>query len=105
MLQIPIQPIPSQIVKCVLGNQNVQIALYSKDQGIFCDVNSNGVDIVTGILCLDAVPIICVGYAGFIGQLMFCDTQGSSDPAYAGLGSRYQLIYLTAADYAAAGLA
>ena len=96
MLEVPIQSTPSQLVKSVLDGQNVQIALYQKDVGLFCDVNSDGVDIVTGVICRNAVPIVCREYAGFIGNLVFFDTQGSQDPEYSGLGSRYTLAYLTA---------
>ncbi len=100
MLQIPLQAIPSQIVKAVLGNQNVQIAVYSKSVGIFVDVNSAGVDLVTGVLALHGVPIVCREYMGFAGNLLFVDTQGTNDPTYDGLGDRYQLIYLEASEYA-----
>lgn len=100
MDQIPLQAVPNQVLKVILDNQNVQIFLYSKDEGLFCDVNSDGVDIVTGVLCLDGVPIICRAYAGFSGQILFVDTQGVDDPTYDGLGDRYLLIYLTDSEYA-----
>jgi hypothetical protein len=100
MQNVPLQPIPNQIVKTVLGNQNVQIFLYAKLQGLFCDVNANGLDIVTGVLCMDGVPIVCARYNGFLGNLFFVDTQGATDPVYEGLGTRYQLIFMTDAEYA-----
>lgn len=99
MQNIPMQPIPSQLVKVVLGGQNVQIFIYQKDQGLFVDINSDGVDIVVGVIARDAVPIICREYMGFIGNILFVDTQGSSDPTYSGLGSRFSLVYLTADEY------
>ena len=99
MQNIPIQPIPSQLVKVVLGGQNVQIFIYQKDQGLFVDINSDGVDIVVGVIARDAVPIICREYMGFIGNILFVDTQGGSDPTYNGLGSRFSLVYLTADEY------
>lgn len=99
MQNIPIQPIPSQLVKVVLGAQNVQIFIYQKDQGLFIDINSDGVDVVVGVIARDAVPIICREYMGFIGNIIFVDTQGSSDPTYSGLGSRFSLVYLTADEY------
>lgn len=99
MQNIPIQPIPSQLVKVLLGGQNVQIFIYQKDQGLFVDINSDGVDIVVGVIARDAVPIICREYMGFIGNIIFIDTQGNSDPAYTGLGSRFSLVYLTADEY------
>jgi len=100
MQTVPLQPIPSQLTKVVLGGQNVQIFIYQKDQGVFVDINSDGVDVVVGVIARDAVPLVCREYAGFIGNLLFVDTQGSSDPSYNGLGSRFSLVYLTADEYA-----
>lgn len=100
MQEIPIQPVPSQITKVVLGTQNCQILIYQKPQGMFVDINANGADIVTGVLARDAVPLVCREYAGFSGNLVFIDTQGNGDPVYDGLGSRYSLVYLTAEEYA-----
>jgi hypothetical protein len=37
-------------------------------------------------------------WLGFSGDLMFSDTQGSSDPSSPGLGTRYLLFYLTSDD-------
>lgn len=99
MQQIPLQPIPDQITKVVLDGQNTQIAVHQKTQGVFVDIALNGVAIVSSVLARDAVPLICRDYAGFSGNLMFIDTQGSNDPEYSGIGSRYQLAYLTASEY------
>ena len=100
MQEIPIQPVPSQITEVVLGAQNCQILIYQKPQGMFVDINVNGADVVTGVIARDAVPLVCREYAGFSGNLVFIDTQGSADPVYDGLGSRYSLVYLTAEEYA-----
>lgn len=100
MQTVPLQPVPSQSTKVVLGGQNCQLLIYQKPQGIFVDVNADGVDIVTGVIARDIVPIVCRTYTGFIGNLLFIDTQGSSDPSYEGLGSRFSLVYLTAEEYA-----
>lgn len=64
------------------------------------DINVDGEDIATAVIALDAVPLVCREYAGFIGNLLFIDTQGSSDPSYDGLGGRFALVYLTAEEYA-----
>jgi len=100
MQTVPIQPIPSQIVKAVLGNQNVQIGIYYKTQGIFVDVNSDGADVATSVLARDAVELVCRHYTGFKGNLMFIDSMGSSDPTYDLLGTRYNLVYLAEDEYA-----
>lgn len=95
MQEISLQPVPSQLTKVVLNGQNCQIFVYQKSQGMFVDLNSDGTDIVTCVIARDAVPIVCREYVGFLGNLLFIDTQGSSDPTYDGLGSRFSLIYLT----------
>jgi hypothetical protein len=100
MQSIPLQPVPSQSTKVVLGGQNCQILVYKKPQGCFVDINSDGIDVVTGVVARDAVPLVCREYAGFIGNLLFIDTQGSDDPDATGLGSRWVLVYLTAEEYA-----
>ena len=100
MQTVPLQPVPSQITKVVLGAQNCQILIYQKPQGMFVDINADGVDISVGTIARDAVPLISREYAGFIGNLIFIDTQGSDDPSYEGLGDRWTLVYLTAEEYA-----
>lgn len=99
MQEIPLRAIPSQVVKVVLGGQNVQILLYQKPQGLFVDVAADGVELVAGTICRDVVPLVWRGYTGFIGNLLFTDTQGAHDPDYTGFGSRFALLYLTAAEY------
>lgn len=100
MLQIPLQPVPSQQLQAVLGGQNCQIAVYMKGTQMYVDVNSNGQDISIAVIARDAVPLVPTTYYGFVGNLLFTDTQGTGDPTYDGLGSRYQLVYLTADEYA-----
>ena len=100
MQTVPLHPVPSQSTKVVLGGQNCQILVYQKPQGVFVDINADGVDISVGTVARDAVPLVSREYAGFAGNLLFIDTQGSDDPAYAGLGDRFSLVYLTAEEYA-----
>lgn len=100
MQAVPLQPVPSQSVKVVLGGQNCQILVYQKPQGVFVDVAVNGVDVAVATIARDAVPLVCREYAGFAGNLLFIDSQGSADPSYDGLGSRFDLVYLTAEEYA-----
>ena len=100
MQSVPLQPVPSQSTKVVLGGQNCQILVYQKPQGVFVDINADGVDISVGTIARDAVPLVSREYAGFAGNLIFIDTQGSNDPSYEGLGDRWTLVYLTAEEYA-----
>lgn len=94
MQTIALQPVPSQQLQVVLGGQNCQIAVYLKGENLFVDVNSNGVDISIAVIARDVIPLVPTTYLGFVGNLIFTDTQGSSDPTFDGLGSRYQLVYI-----------
>jgi hypothetical protein len=60
---------------------------------LYCDLAINGAVIWTGRLCLNLNCLNWYPHQGFVGQLMFIDTQGDSDPTYDGLGTRYQLAY------------
>lgn len=100
MLEISLQPVPAQMTKVVLGGQNCQIALWQKPQGLFVDINADGVELITSVIARDAVPLICRDYMGFVGNLLFLDIQGRSDPEYTGLNDRFKLVYLNAEQYA-----
>lgn len=100
MMQIPLQAVPVQTVSVPLDGQSVQISLRQQTNGLFVDVNNNGTDVNVSVLALNRNTLIRQGYRGFSGQLMFRDTQGTSDPDYTGLAGRFELIYLTEAEYA-----
>lgn len=100
MQTVPLQPVPSQLTRVVLGGQNCQINLYQKDEGLFVDVNVDGSDFVDCVIARNLVALVCREYLGFIGNLLFVDTQGVDDPNYSALGSRWNLVYLTADEYA-----
>lgn len=100
MMEVPTQPVPVQQVKATLGGQNCQIGLYQKEQGMFADVNVDGVDVALCVSVLNAVPLVPAAYSGFAGNLFVIDTQGADDPYYTIMGSRFALVYLTAAEYA-----
>lgn len=99
MQQIILQNAPSQTIRAVLGNQNCQLFLYQKTEGLFVDVAVENNTIVAAALALELVPIVCRTYAGFVGNLIFVDTQGNSDPHYSQFNSRYSLVYLNEAEY------
>ena len=99
---IPTVAVPSQTLAATLGGQLAQINLYSKTTGYFVDLYVNGSRIIGGVLALNQTLIVRDEYLGFEGDLIIADTQGSSDPVYTGMGSRYQLAYLTADEVTAA---
>lgn len=97
---VPLQTAPSQQLQIVLGGQNCQIAVYQKGEHLYMDLQAAGTDISTGVVAHNLVPMVPTVYLGFEGNLLFVDNQGGTDPQWAGLGVRYQLLYMTEADYA-----
>ena len=96
---VPLQSVPSQTVSVVLGNQSCQINVYQKQYGLFLDLYANNVLIIGGQLCLNLTRIVRDLYLGFSGDLAFVDTSSDeSDPYYTGLGTQYQLVYLSPSD-------
>lgn len=104
MQTIPLQAVPNQTLKFAAGNLAVQLKVYQKLYGLVMDVLINSTPIATGCLCLNQNRVLHNAYLGFPGDLAFVDTQGSQDPSYTGLGSRWRLIYLTTDDVNNAGL-
>ena len=101
---IPVQDICNQTVQITLGGQPCTIRLYQTlDQGFYCDLSVNNTLILGGVVCQNLNRIVRDLYFGFIGDLCWNDTQGSSDPSSPGLGTRYQFLYLTPADLHGAG--
>lgn len=94
MLIVPLQALPSQQIQVQLANQTCQIKVYQQPQSLFMDLSVNNVLVIGGVICQNRNRIVRSLYLGFIGDLIFVDTQGSSDPYYTGLGSRYLLYYM-----------
>lgn len=95
---IPTQAVPSQKITVQLSNQSCTILLNQKTDGMFMDLSVNDVLIIGGVICQNLNRIVRDAYLGFIGDLIFIDTQGRADPYYSGLGSRYSLAYLEVTD-------
>jgi hypothetical protein len=103
MQQIPLQAVPDQVLSVALGGQSTQLKIYQRFYGLFIDVYINNTLIIGGVICENLNRIVRDAYLGFLGDLVFLDTQSpvsgvASDPDYTGLGDRYQLIYLEMSD-------
>lgn len=90
---IPITAVPSQNFTILLGTQNCALNIYQLSTGLYCDIVVDQNTIVTAMICLNLVGLVREAYLGFSGQLFFYDTEGTDDPYYTGLGSRFQLVY------------
>jgi len=94
MQSVPLKAVPNQKLSAILGAQLVDVSLYTMADGLlYMDVLLNSAAIVVGVICLNNTLIVRDTYFGFSGDLFITDTQGSSDPTYDGLGSRYVLVY------------
>jgi hypothetical protein len=91
---IPLQPVAAQTFSVLLNGQNCQIQLFQKGNAMFMTLQVNNVSLLDTVICRNLVEIVRYPYLGFIGNLVFIDTQGDTDPYYTGLGTRYKLVYV-----------
>lgn len=98
-LIIPVQALKSQTFRVMLAGQNTLVALYQKGDSLFADVSLSGVPLKYAQLCRNRVLIVRQPYLGFTGDLVIVDTQGNDDPQWSGLGSRWELVYLSPGEY------
>lgn len=95
---VPTQPLAYQTLQVLLGGQACTIEVYQEAYGLFVDLYVNNGLIIAGVIAENLNRIVRNAYLGFLGDLAFIDTQGTSDPVYTGLGGRYLLMYLTETD-------
>lgn len=99
MLTVPLAAVPSQTLAIVLDGQSCNIAVYTLTTGLYFDLDSAGVPIKTAVVMEDGARLLQdAQYLGFVGDFVCVDTLGGTDPVYTGLGTRYVLVYLEAAD-------
>lgn len=95
MIRVPLQAVASQTLAITVARQAAQIALRQNGDAIYFDLIANGSPIVRTKICRDRQRLLLSSqYRGFAGDFAFVDTQGTDDPTYTGLGSRFLLYYL-----------
>jgi hypothetical protein len=97
---VPTVTLPNQTLQVQVNNQACNINVYQTAYGLFVDLYSAGVLVVGGVLARNRTLMVRNSYFGFTGDFAFIDVQGSNDPDYTGLGSRYFLLYLLPSDLA-----
>jgi hypothetical protein len=90
---VPLQAVPSQLVNVTLNGQASTIEVQQKSTGLFITLSVNDALIISEVIAENANVIVRSVYLGFIGDVAFLDTQGTTDPVYTGLGDRYVLAY------------
>lgn len=98
MLIVPVQSVPNQTISVLLGDQSCQITLFTRASGLYISLAVSNQSIIDNVICQNVNRVVRYPYLGFVGDLWFFDQQGSDDPFYTGLGSRFLLEYLEAAD-------
>lgn len=112
MMIVPLASVASQTLQFVAAGQNCQMSVYTNDgydltdptlntelDYIAIDFAYNGIQVTSTQNALNLKRLLVNRqYLGFAGDFMFVDTQGVLDPQFAGLGSRYVLVYLEASD-------
>lgn len=92
-LIVPLLTQPAQVLSVTLNNQPCNINIYQRTTGLFVDLGINNTLIIGGVIALDRVKIVRDAYLGFIGDIAFWDSQGTRDPDWTGLNTRYFLGY------------
>jgi hypothetical protein len=100
MQTVPLKPIKNQTTQIVLGGQSCVVHVYQTDYGLFLELSVNDEPVIAGVICQNRNRIVRSAYLGFSGDLAFDDTQGTADPVYTGLGSRFLLLYFPASELA-----
>lgn len=98
MLTITLTAEKEQTINVTLDNQACTIRLVQRDSGIYMDLSVSSIPLIQGVPCWYGNKIVRYSYLGFSGDLVFLDLQGEEDPSYDGLGSRFILFYLEAAE-------
>lgn len=104
MQTVPTQPIANQTMQVQLNGQACTLTIFQSSYGLFMTVQIGTTVIISNVLCENLNRIVRDAYLGFSGDFVFFDTQGSSDPIYTGLGTRWLLMYLAPADLTNLGL-
>ena len=90
---IPLQAVAAQHFDVALGSQACTIRLYQRRGALYFDLLLDQVNVALGVVCRDRNYLVRAAYSGFVGELYFLDLQGTDDPTYSGLGSRFILVY------------
>lgn len=96
MSVVPLGAVPSQTLGLTLDQQSCGLRIYQRNTGgTFMDLSLAGQPIaITSILRYGSRALQDRQYLGFVGDFTLVDTNGTADPLYAGLGTRFQLVYL-----------
>jgi hypothetical protein len=120
-LVVPTAAEPAQEIKITLADQACRVRLFAREVEVperdpseiatmppvyvstrmtFLDLYVDDALVVGGTLCRDRTRIVRDAYLGFLGDLAFVDAFGTDDPWHVEFGTRFFLIYWSAAELA-----
>lgn len=99
MKRVPLQAVASQTLAVTLAGQACEIALRTNGGNMYFDLTAGGVSIVRSrIVRNKQLLLLDARYQPFLGDFLFNDTQGDTQPNFAGLDTRYVLYYVGVAE-------
>ena len=99
MIHIPLAAVPNQTLSVVVGGQACQIALRQNGANMYFDLLVNNVAFVLCRIVRNKQRLLLdTKYRGFVGDFLFNDSQGDTQPYYTGLDVRYRLYYVATSE-------
>ncbi len=95
IIEIPARPIPAYSFQTILNGQACSLRLVWRNDTLYCDLMVDNAYIWQGRIVHDRTPIKNFRVTPFVGNFVFVDYEGTNDPQYSGLGSRYRMFYIT----------
>lgn len=96
MQVIPLLAIPSRTFQVILDDQQCRISLYQRGRRMYLDLDVGDEAVCRGAICQNRASIVQSPTRLFSGTLHFWDTLGDDPPRYDLLGTRFQLMYVSA---------
>lgn len=90
---IPVGAVAYQSLRVSLSGHAVRLTLQQRGTGLYAAVWVDGMAVLAGALCQDRTWLVRHNACALPGDMGFVDTQGTQDPDYTGLGSRFMLVY------------
>lgn len=90
---VPLSAIPSQQFQIVLDGQDCDITVYTRNTGLYLDLEVGGQAVQKGAIINEGVSIIQAPNSLFVGSLVIHDLWGEDVPDYTRLGDRWVLVY------------
>jgi hypothetical protein len=94
MLVIPLAVKPNQTMNIMLSGVGYTIDVNQRSGLVYVNISQADERIIESVICRDRVKLIRQKYIPFVGNLVFVDQAGKSDPDYIGFGSRFILYYM-----------